>query len=113
MPEARRDVAVARIPRDIGTSVGVNDTVVGVPAARERFCSISGICRCAPATAYGVAAPMTSLANRCVLSDLPAPEVPLASTVTMSVGSITLAASPGANARLTAVALHPGTEIGR
>src|SRR5690606_9072756 len=36
-------VTVARIPRLIGTRVGVNDRLTGAPAAAARFCSISGM----------------------------------------------------------------------
>ena len=41
---------VARMPRLIGTSVGVKLTLTGLPAACERFCTISGVCRCTPPT---------------------------------------------------------------
>ncbi|GMA85373.1 hypothetical protein GCM10025868_06230 [Angustibacter aerolatus] len=51
------------MPRGIGASVGVNDTVTGTPAAAVRFCSISGVCRCTPPTPYGDIEPMTSLAS--------------------------------------------------
>src|SRR5690606_3910577 len=48
---ARRAVTVARMPRDIGTRVGVKEMLTsGAPAAR-RFCAISGMCRCVPPTA--------------------------------------------------------------
>ena len=41
---------VARMPRLIGTSVGVKLTLTSVPAACERFCTISGVCRWTPPT---------------------------------------------------------------
>ncbi len=42
---------------------------------------------------------------------LPAPEGPTASTVTMSDGSMTPAATPGARLRLTVEALQPGAAM--
>ena len=74
MPGTSRAVAVARMPRAIGTSVGVNEMVTSAAPAERRFCPISGMCRCVPPTAYGCAEPSASLASRCVLRDLPAPE---------------------------------------
>ena len=41
---------VARMPRLIGTSVGVKLTLTGAPAACDRFWIISGVCRCTPPT---------------------------------------------------------------
>ena len=41
---------VARMPRLIGTSVGVKLTLTGMPAAVDRFWIISGVCRCTPPT---------------------------------------------------------------
>ena len=41
---------VARMPRLIGTSVGVKLTLTGAPAAWDRFWIISGVCRCTPPT---------------------------------------------------------------
>ncbi len=41
------------MPRVIGASVGVKETVTGSPAALERPCSISGVWRCAAADAVG------------------------------------------------------------
>ena len=35
-------VTVARMPRDIGTSTGVNDTVGSAAPSLRKFCSISG-----------------------------------------------------------------------
>ena len=91
------------MPRGIGASVGVNDTVTGPAPAAVRFCSISGVCRWTPPTPYGDIAPMTSAPSRCGLSDLPAPDVPEAATTVMSSGSSTPAARPGARASETAV----------
>jgi hypothetical protein len=50
MPAASGAEQVARIPRLIGTSVGVKLTVTGAPAACDRFCTISGVCRWTPPT---------------------------------------------------------------
>ena len=109
----RRAVTVARMPRDMGTSVGVNEMLTaGAPAAR-RFCAISGMCRCDPPTAYGCADPSASDASRCGLSDFPAPEYPLASTATRSVPSTSPSATPGWMPSVTAVTLHPGTATRR
>ena len=85
-------------PRGIGASVGVNDTVTGSPAARDRFCSISGVWRCPPPTPYGDMEPMTSLPSRWGFRDLPAPDVPDAATTTTSSASSRPAAKPGARA---------------
>ena len=103
VPGVTRAVQVARMPRGIGASVGVNETVTGRPADRLRFCSISGVCRWVPPTPYGDMEPITSAPSRCGLSDRPAPEVPLAATITTSSGSSSPAAKPGARARLQAV----------
>ena len=40
------------MPRGIGASTGVKLTAAGRPQASLTACSISGVCRCAPATAY-------------------------------------------------------------
>ena len=40
------------MPRGIGTSTGVNETLTGRSAHGVRFCSISGVCRCTPPTPY-------------------------------------------------------------
>ena len=51
--DERRACTVARMPRDIGASTGVNDTrAPAAPASGARFCSISGVCRCTPPTPY-------------------------------------------------------------
>ena len=97
-PAATRAVTVARMPRGIGASSGVMDSVVA-PVA----CLISGTCWCAP-TLYGVNEPMTSLASRCGLRVRPAPEVPDAATTTTSDGSASPAAISGASARIVATA---------
>jgi hypothetical protein len=93
---------VARMPRLIGTRVGVKLTLTGAPAAWERFCTISGVCRWTPPTPYALTEPITSLPIRFGLADLPAPLVPLAATTTTS-GVTRPAASAGAIARVTEV----------
>lgn len=50
-------------------------TETGEPSAVDRFCAISGVCRCTPPTLYADSDPMTSAPSRCGLTDLPAPEV--------------------------------------
>ena len=72
---------VARIPRDIGVSTGVKLTLIGRPAAAERFWVISGVCRCAPPTPYALAEPMTSEPSRFAFNYLPAPLVPDTATI--------------------------------
>ena len=64
-PHASRAVLVARMPRGIGASTGVNDSVTSTPAAAVSDCSISGVCWCTPPALYVDRAPMTSLACRC------------------------------------------------
>ncbi|OUD85032.1 hypothetical protein BC477_11515 [Clavibacter michiganensis subsp. michiganensis] len=44
-------MAVARIPRAIGTSTGVKETLTCPPPAVSRFCRISGVWRWVPPTA--------------------------------------------------------------
>jgi hypothetical protein len=66
---ARHDarVDVARMPRDIGTSTGVNEMVGSTRPAQRSACAISGMWRCTPPTEYGFAEPRISLARRCAL----------------------------------------------
>ena len=90
------------MPRGIGASTGVKLTATGLPAAADRFCTISGVCRCTPPTPYADSEPITSAPSRCGLSDLPAPDVPLTAVTTTS-GAARPAASAGNSARLTAV----------
>ena len=59
-------VDVARMPRAIGTSTGVNEMVGSVAPATRRFCRISGVCRWTPPTWYADAEPEISLASRSV-----------------------------------------------
>ena len=98
------------MPRGIGARTGVKLTRTGArldrpsPPASASACSISGVCRCAPATAYADTDPITSLASRSVRSDRPAPDVPDAATTTTSPGSASPAATSGASARIAAVA---------
>ena len=101
------------MPRGMGASSGVNDTVGRVPVASPSACSISGVCRCTPPTWYGDIAPITSVASRPGRGVRPAPEVPDADTATMSAGSASPAASSGARARMTAVAWQPGAATWR
>ena len=82
----------------------------GAPAAASAW-RISGMCRWVPPTPYGFAEPRISLASRFVLRLLPAPLGPTASTVTMSEGSMTPAATPGARLRETVLALQPGAAM--
>jgi hypothetical protein len=95
-------VQVARIPRGIGASTGVNDTQTRSPATPERFWLISGLCRCVPAAPYTLAEPITSEPSRCGLSARPAPDVPDTAVTTTS-AAISPVASAGASARLTTV----------
>ena len=104
VPADNRAVQVARIPRGIGASTGVNDSVTPVPAAADSDCSISGVCWCTPPALYGDSAPITSLPSSAALADRPAPEVPDAATTTTSAGSTSPAASSGASPRTTVVA---------
>jgi hypothetical protein len=94
---------VARIPRDIGTSRGVNETLTSASVSRRRFWMISGVCRWVPPTPYALAEAITSEPSRCGLGALPAPEVPEAATTTMPAGSTSPAATAGASARVDTV----------
>jgi hypothetical protein len=80
----------------------VNDTVTVAPATAERFCAISGVCRCAPPTPYALAEPITSEPSRCGLSERPAPDVPENAT-TLTVRPTNPRASAGASASDAAV----------
>ena len=75
------------MPRGMGTSSGVKETVGVTPVASARACSISGVCRCTPPTWYADTEPITSLASSAWVGVRPAPEVPEADTATMSPGS--------------------------
>ena len=86
------------MPRGIGTSTGVKETVTGPPATAPRFCSISGVWRCTPPTPYADTLPITSEPRRFDLAALPAPLVPEAATTTTS-GSTRPAARAGTRAR--------------
>ena len=50
---AVRAVQVARIPREVGISTGVKDTVTSLSVTAFRPCAISGVCRCLPADVVG------------------------------------------------------------
>ena len=101
------------MPRGIGTSSGVKETVGVTPVASARACSISGVCRCTPPTWYADTEPITSLASSAWVGVRPAPEVPEADTATMSPGSASPPASRGVRARMTAVAWQPGAATRR
>ena len=102
-PSTSRAVVVARMPRGIGASIGVNDTVTGSPAADVSACSISGVCWWVPPTLYVESCPITVLASSASLGLRPAPVVPLAATTTTSSGSTRPASSRGARPRITPV----------
>ena len=72
---------------------------------------ISGMCRCGRRrrTGWRCRGSRSRAGSACRL--LPAPDGPTASTVTMSDGSITPAATPGARLRLTVDALQPGAAM--
>ena len=88
------------MPRDIGTSTGVNETLTSASVSSRRFCLISGVCRWVPPTPYAPAEPITSEPSRWALGALPAPDVPEAATTTMPDGSTIPAATAGARARV-------------
>ena len=75
-PGASGAVTVARMPRAMGTRTGVKETRTSSAPAARRFCSISGMCRWVPPTAYGAAQPSASAASRCGLERLARPRVP-------------------------------------
>ncbi len=109
-PSSAGAETVARMPRDIGARIGVNETVGRVPETSSRFCSISGVCRWTPPTPYALAWPIISEPSRCGLSDLPAPEAPVGATTVMS-GAISPAASAGMIVSVDAVGKQPGTAM--
>ena len=86
------------MPRGIGASVGVKDSVTGSPAAADSVCSISGVCWWAPPALYADIEPITSLPSRCGRGAAPGAGVPDAATTTTSSGSTSPAASSGASA---------------
>ena len=97
-PAAIRAVEVARIPRDIGTSTGVNEIADARrrPAA-VRFCTISGVCRWMPPTAYADADPAISLGEQVgAQATSRRPRFRPRGRTTRSSASITPAAMPGA-----------------
>src|SRR4051812_49843451 len=97
------------MPRAIGTSTGVNETLTGCAAYDERFCSISGVCRCTPPTPYADAEPITSAPSRCGFGALPAPDVPLTATTTSWVASTSPCCTAGSRASVETVGEQPGT----
>ena len=92
------------MPRGIGASSGVNDSVTCWPDASARDCSISGVCWCTPPTLYADIEPITCEASSASDGLRPAPDVPDAATTTTSCASARPAASTGARASATAVA---------
>ncbi len=92
------------MPRGIGASTGVKDSVTGSPAAADSDCSISGVCWCSPPALYADRAPITSLPISDGFAARPAPDVPDAATTTTSAGSTSPAISSGASASATVVA---------
>src|SRR5699024_10205613 len=104
-------VQLARIPRAVGTSTGVNEMLGSIAPAARRFCNISGVWRWAPPTPYGVADPISSAPIRCGLRALPAPDGTTAAVTTTSRPSTSPAATAGNSARVTAVTLQPGTAM--
>ncbi len=91
------------MPRDIGTSTGVNETLTGWSAYGVRFCSISGVCRWTPPTPYAEAEPITSAPSRCGFGALPAPDVPLTATTTSWPGSTRPFCTAGSRASVETV----------
>src|SRR5437763_12619040 len=96
------------MPRGIGASTGVKDTVTFSPATAERFWANSGVWRWAPPTPYALAEPITSELSRFGLRLLPAREVRVTAT-TVTSGSTSPAASAGASASDPPVGKQPGT----
>ena len=91
------------MPRAMGASIGVKESVTGLPAAADSDCSISGVCWWPPPTLYADIEPMTAAECSVSASPRPAPEVPLAATTTMSSTRTSPAPSNGASASATAV----------
>ena len=104
MPSVRRSSRIRMRDRD-PSRAGPRLRARRAPGG-SRGCA--GACR-RPRT--GSRVPRISLARRLVLRLLPAPDGPTASTVTMSDGSMTPAATPGARLRLTVEALQPGAAM--
>ena len=92
------------MPRGIGTSSGVKESVTGAPATVASACSISGVCWWTPPALYVETAPATLLASNPSEALRPAPLVPEAPTTTMSSGLTRPAARSGARPRTTEVA---------
>ena len=81
----------------------MKETLTAAPVTEARFWTISGVCRCTPPTPYGLMLPITSDPSRLGLSDFPAPEVPLAATMTICAGSMRPDATAGSSANVDAV----------
>ena len=91
------------MPRDMGTSTGVNETVGETAPQWARFWVISGVCRCTPPTPYALAEPISSEPSRWGLSDLPAPDGPLAATITTSSAVVSPEVTAGIRANVAVV----------
>jgi hypothetical protein len=96
-------VQVAKMPRDIGTSTGVKDTDGAEAPQAMKFCRSSGVCRCTPPTPYALAEPISSEPSRCGFSARPAPDGPLAATMTTSRASVRPRAMAGSKASVAVV----------
>ena len=94
---------VARIPRDIGTRTGVNETDGCSAPQAVKFCSSSGVCRWTPPTPYALAEPISSAPSRFGFSARPAPDGPLAATITTSRASVRPWAMAGRRASVAVV----------
>ena len=91
------------MPRDIGTSTGVKQTRGAAAPQCARFWTSSGMCRCPPPTPYALADPISSEPSRCGLSARPAPDGPLAATMTTSEASLRPAVMAGSSANVAVV----------
>ena len=91
------------MPRDIGTSTGVKDTVGAAAPQCARFWIISGVCRCTPPTPYALAEPISSDPSRWGFRDRPAPDGPLAATTTTSSAVVSPPVTAGSRARVAVV----------
>ena len=91
------------MPRDIGTSTGVKDTDGAAAPQARKFWSSSGVCRCTPPTPYALAEPISSAPSRCGFRARPAPDGPLAATMTTSRASVSPRTMAGSRARVAVV----------
>ena len=96
-------VQVARIPRDIGTRTGVKETDGRSAPQVRKFCSSSGVCRWTPPTPYALAEPISSAPSRFGFRARPAPDGPLAATMTVSWASVRPSVIAGSRASVAVV----------